>query len=71
MLKITVLAALLAGSASVALASVDGDGNTIPGQSGVFARSMSSAWEGAYASEKPGRRHIERDSDGNAVPGSN
>jgi hypothetical protein len=71
MLKITVLAALLAGSASVALASVDGDGNSIPGQSGVFARSMPSAWEGAYASEKLGRRHIERDSDGNAVPGSN
>ena len=70
MLKITVLAALLAGSASVALASVDGDGNSIPGQSGVFARSMPSAWEGAYASEKPGRRHIERDGDGNAVPGS-
>jgi hypothetical protein len=71
MLKITVLAALLAASASVALASVDGDGNSIPGQSGVFARSMPSAWEGAYASEKPGRRHIERDGDGNFVPGSN
>jgi hypothetical protein len=71
MLKITVVAALLAGSASFALANVDGDGNTIPGQSGVFARSMPSAWEGAYASEKPGRRHIERDGDGNSFPGSN
>jgi hypothetical protein len=71
MLKITLVAALLAGSASVALANLDGDGNSTPGQSGVFARSMSGAWEGAYASEKPGRRHIERDGDGNSVPGSN
>jgi hypothetical protein len=71
MLKMTIVAALLAGSASVALASVDGDGNGIPGQSGVFARSMPSAWDGAYASQKPGRRHIERDGDANSVPGSN
>ncbi len=56
MLKITLVAALLAGSASVALASVDGDGNSIPGGSGMFARSMPSAPEGAYASQKPGRR---------------
>ena len=68
MLKITLVAALLAGSASVALASVDGDGNSIPG--GVYGRSMPSAWEGAYASQKPGRR-IERDGDANSVPGSN
>ena len=68
MLKITLVAALLAGSASVALASVDGDGNGIPG--GVYARSMPSTWEGAYASQKPGRR-IERDGDANSVPGSN
>jgi hypothetical protein len=70
MLKITVVAALLAGSASVALANLDSDGNGIPGQSGVFARSMPNAWEGAYASEKPSRRQIERDGDGNFVPGS-
>jgi hypothetical protein len=67
MLKITLVAALLAGSASVALATLDGDANSIPG--GVYARSMPSTWEGAYASQKPGRR-IERDGDANSVPGS-
>jgi hypothetical protein len=72
MLKITVVAALLAGSASVALANVDGDGNSIPGlQSGVFARSMESGFEGSYASQKPARRGaIERDGDANLVPGA-
>ena len=70
MLKITVVAALLAGSASVAFAQLDGDGNGIPGQSGVFARHVSGGFEGAYASSKPARRAIELDGDSNAVPGS-
>jgi hypothetical protein len=71
MLKITVVAALLAGSASVALAQLDGDANRIPGgQSGVFARQMPSGFEGAYAtSAKPTRRSIEVDGDANPVPG--
>jgi hypothetical protein len=71
MLKITMVAALLAGSASVAFAQIDGDGNSIPGgQASVFARSMPSGVEGAYASQKPTRRANERDGDANPVPGS-
>jgi hypothetical protein len=69
MLKITVVAALLAGSASVAFAQLDGDGNSIPGaQSGMFARQ--SGYDGAYASSKPRRHAIDLDGDSNAVPGS-
>jgi hypothetical protein len=68
MLKITVVAALLAGSASFAFAQSDGDGNRIPGgQSVVFAQTLS---DGAYASTKSTRRAIERDGDANRVPGS-
>jgi hypothetical protein len=69
MLKITVVLALLAGSASVAFAQVDGDGNRIPGLF-VSARQMLPS-NGAYASQKPTRRPaIERDGDANSVPGS-
>jgi hypothetical protein len=72
MLKITVVAALLAGSASVALAQLDGDANRIPGgQSGVSARQMPSGFEASYATSKPTRRSIELDGDSNSVPGSN
>jgi hypothetical protein len=67
MLKITVVAALLAGSASFAFAQSDGDGNRFPGGQSVVA-----AWQsdGAYASTKPTRRATERDGDANRVPGS-
>jgi hypothetical protein len=69
MLRFTLAAALLAGSASLALAQLDGDGNSTPGgQSGVFARQLPS--DGGYASEKPTRRAIERDGDANRVPGA-
>jgi hypothetical protein len=68
MLKITVVAALLAGSASVAFAQLDGDGNGIPGQSGVFARHVPSS--GYYTASKPTRRSSERDGDANHIPGS-
>jgi hypothetical protein len=68
MLKITLVATLFAGSASLAFAQLDGDGNGIPaGQSGVFARQMPGD---AYASQKPTRRTIERDGDANGIPGS-
>jgi hypothetical protein len=80
MLKITVVAALLASSASVALAALDGDGNPVPGiqsaqsvasiHSGVFARQMPSGFEASYAISKPTRRSIELDSDANPVPGA-
>jgi hypothetical protein len=69
MLKITVVAALLAGSTSFAFAQSDGDGNRIPG-----GQSVVSGWQtpsdGAYASSKPTRRATERDGDANGVPGS-
>jgi hypothetical protein len=69
MLKITVVAALLAGSASFAFAQSDGDGNRIPG-----GQSVVSAWqtpsEGAFASSKRTRRAVERDGDANHIPGS-
>ena len=69
MLKISVVVALLAGSASVAFAQVDGDGNSIPGAQSVSARQMLPS-DGAYASQKPTRRPaIERDGDANSVPG--
>jgi hypothetical protein len=68
MLKITVVAALLAGSASVALAQIDGDGNRLPGvSSGVFARQMPSAIESSYATAAKPRRGL--DGDANPVPG--
>jgi hypothetical protein len=67
MLKITAVAALLAGSASFAFAQSDGDGNRIPG-----GQSVVSGWQtpsnGAYASSKPTRRAIERDGDANRLP---
>jgi hypothetical protein len=71
MFKITAVAALLAGSASVAFAQLDSDANSIPGaQSVVSARQMLPS-DGAYASQKPTRRPaIEFDGDANRVPGS-
>jgi hypothetical protein len=70
MLKITVVAALLAGSASIAFAQVDSDGNRIPGaQTVVSARQMSPITD-AFASQKPTRRAVELDADANRVPGS-
>ena len=71
MIKITLVVALLAGSASVAFAQRDGDGNSIPGAQSVIAARQTSLSDGAYASRKPTRRPvIERDADGNHVPGS-
>jgi hypothetical protein len=70
MLKITVVAALLTGSASVALAQLDGDGNSFPGAQSVVSARQTLPSDGAYASQKPTRRPaIERDGDGNSVPG--
>jgi hypothetical protein len=68
MLKIIVVAALLAGSASFAFAQSDGDGNRIPGGQSVVGWQTPS--DGAYASSKPTRRATERDGDANRVPGS-
>ncbi len=69
MLKITVVAALIAGSASFAFAQSDGDGNRIP--SGQFVLSASQTLsDGAYASSKSTRRATERDGDANRLPGS-
>jgi hypothetical protein len=65
MLKITVVAALLAGSASFAFAQSDGDGNRIPGGQSVVSASQTLS-DGAYASSKS----TERDGDANRVPGS-
>ena len=70
MLKITVVAALLAGTASVAFAQFDGDGNSFPGAQSVVSARQVLPSEGAYASQKPTRRPaIERDGDANGVPG--
>jgi hypothetical protein len=69
MLKIVVVATLLAGSASFAFAQSDGDGNRIPGgQSAVSGWQTSS--DGAYASSKLTRGTIARDGDANRFPGS-
>jgi hypothetical protein len=69
MLKITVVAALLAGSASFALAQSDGDGNRIPGGQSVLSGLQTSS-DGAYASTKSTRRAMDRDGDANRLPGS-
>jgi hypothetical protein len=71
MLKITAVIALLAGSASVAFAQFDGDGNSIPAAQSVASARQMLLSEGVYASQKPMRRSvIERDGDANTVPGS-
>jgi hypothetical protein len=67
MLKITVVAALLAGSVSFAFAQSDGDGNGIPSGQSVLSGLQS---DGAYASSKSTRRAIDRDGDANRLPGS-
>jgi hypothetical protein len=70
MLKISVVVALLVGSASVAFAQFDGDGNSIPGAQSVVSARHTLPSDGAYASQKPTRRPaIERDGDANSVPG--
>jgi hypothetical protein len=69
MLKITVVAALLAGSASFAFAQSDGDGNRIPGGQSVMS-ALQTPSDGAYASGRSARRAVERDGDANPVPGS-
>jgi hypothetical protein len=70
MLKITMVAALLAGTASVAFAQLDGDGNSVPGAQSVVSARHALPSDGAYASQKPTRRPaIERDGDANSVPG--
>ena len=70
MLKITVVVALLAGTASVAFAQLDGDGNSFPGAQSVVSAPHTSPSVDAFASQKPTRRPaIERDGDANSVPG--
>jgi hypothetical protein len=70
MLKITVVAALLAGTVSVAFAQLDGDGNSIPGAQSVVSTRQAVPSDGVFESQKPTRRPaIERDGDTNQVPG--
>jgi hypothetical protein len=77
MLKLTVVAALLAGSASVALAELDCDANPVPASQSVagigyhvFAQAMPGGFEKSYATSPTTRRSIELDGDANPVPGA-
>jgi hypothetical protein len=67
-------ATLLAGSASIALAQYDGDGNLVPGghQRGTLVEHTPS-FGNAYAGPRPvqiGQRRRQVDGDENPLPGS-
>jgi hypothetical protein len=72
--KLALVAALLAGSASVALAQYDGDGNPVPGvhQRGTIVEKTPSL-DNAFAATRSTRARAgqqQLDGDENSIPGS-
>jgi hypothetical protein len=73
MTKIALIAAVLFGSASFAVAKYDGDANQIPGASHSISAPASVAFDNVFASTRPvieATVRGERDGDGNLVPGA-
>jgi hypothetical protein len=72
--KMALVAALLIGSAPVAVAQYDGDANLVAGahQQGVVIRQAPAAFENVFAATTQAVRasRQELDSDGNPIPGS-
>jgi hypothetical protein len=69
-----VVAAVLIGSASAALAQYDGDGNRVPGahQRGTLIERPAAPFDNVFAAPRPATRALRRelDGDGNRVLGS-
>jgi hypothetical protein len=72
MTKIALAAAVLLGSASLALAQYDGDGNQVPGAYHSVTAPATAGFDNAFASSRPIVRAPagQLDGDGNLVPGS-